>query len=239
MTISKGKIFADYHKAKRLLNKLEFKFNEDLQKAGTLLKTDLSQDFIRASYKEDYRNIYRIARENSDFNIKLEFDGAIFQFGYEENDKEQICDLRYAFFESPSYQISYEEFLINNDFDIEECGYELIEEYSQFLTEAEFKNTVTTFRYDYSENQYKELIHPVSHLHIGHANEVRIPLSFIMTPLSFVAFVIRHMYWHHWRIQMNDSDIRRLYLDSHSSCKQIVVGNFSNDEKNDIFLNVL
>lgn len=238
MTISKGKIFVDYKKAKLLLKKLEINFREELGKSKSLKKNDFSEAFIKASYKEDYTRVYNIARDNLDYNLLLDFDGAFFQFGYSEDERSQICDLRYAYYEAPSVQINYEEFLTMNGFMIEECGYELFEEYSQYISEAELKKSVTSIRYDYSEDQYDELIHPISHLHIGQSNEIRIPLSFIMTPLNFVAFVSRHIYWHNWRVKIEDEEIRELYLDSHASRELIGIDEFSLNEKRDIFLNV-
>lgn len=237
MSISKGKFFADYNKSKQLLNHLGIKFQEELEKARTLKKEDFSQQFIKSSYKDDYLEVYKIARENLDYNLLLDFDGAFFQFGFKEEDN-RICELRYAYYEAPSNHISYEEFIKLNDFDIEECGYEFMEEYSQFISEAELKKSITSLRYDYSEDQYDELIHPLSHLHIGQSNEIRIPLSFIMTPLNFVAFITRHIYWHFWRAKITEEEFRELYLGSHNSRKLIDIEMFSVNERRDIFLNV-
>lgn len=238
MIISKGRIFEDYRKAKTLLKKLEIEFYEELEKAKSLKKDDFSQEFIKASYKSDYKDIYKIARDNSDYNLLINSDGAIFQFGYAENERNQICDLRYAYYESPSEQISYEDFLILFDLDIQECGYELMEEYTQYISESELKTSVTPIRYDYSVEQYSELIHPVSHVHIGQLNEIRIPTSFIMTPLNFVAFVLRHIYWNKWRLYMENDELREHYLNSYSSTTTISSQNFSLEEKRDIFLNI-
>lgn len=238
MSISKGRILEDYRKAKVLLKKLEIDFSEELEKANSLKKNDFTQEFIKASYKSDYKDIYKIARDNSDYNLLVKSDGSIFQFGYAENERNQICDLRYAYYESPIEQISYEDFLELYELEIHDCGYEFIEEYNQFISESELKKSVTPIRYDYSVEQYVELIHPISHLHIGQLNEIRIPTSFILTPLNFVAFVVRHIYWHKWRFQVEDEEIRELYLNSHTSRTLIDLSRFSLEEKQDIFLNV-
>lgn len=238
MTISKGRIFEDYRKAKKLLKQLEIDAYENIEKANSLKKSDLSQEFIKASYKSDYKEIYKIARDARDFNLLINSDGAIFQFGYKENEDHEICDLRYAYYESPSEHISYNDFLDSIGFNIEECGYELNEEYTQFISELELKKSVTPIRYDYSLDQYKELIHPVSHLHIGQLNEIRLPTSFIMTPLNFVAFVVRHIYWHQWRHFMTDDALKESYLSSNGSRMSIDLEIFSPTEKRDVFLNV-
>lgn len=237
MSISKGKMFADYNKSKKLLNSLGIKFQEEIEKARTLNKADFSQDFIKSSYKDNYFEVYKIAREKLDYNLLLDNDGAFFQFSFKEENN-RISELRYAYYEAPTDHISYEEFIKIYGFDIEECGYELMEEYNQYISEAELKMSVTPLRYDYNENQYDELIHSISHLHIGQSNEIRIPLSFVMTPLNFVAFIVRHIYWHFWRAEIKDEKFKELYLGAHNSVKLIDKEMFSEIEKKDIFLSV-
>lgn len=234
MTISPAKIFIDYKDAKKMLRKLEIRFVEEKEKANSLRKSDLTKAFITQSYKDDYRNTYRIARENLDYNLLIEEDGAIFQFGYGLDKDEKICDLRYAYYEAPSIQVSYEEYLHDQELNIEECGDVFFEEYSQALSEGELKKNVTSIRYDFSVEQRQELIHPVSHIHIGQQNEIRLPVSFIMTPKNFVAFVIRHIYWHKWRIGMTDQHFREEYLSSYSTGESLDDLLFSPDEKRDL-----
>ncbi|MFH0070713.1 DUF2290 domain-containing protein [Peribacillus sp. NPDC056705] len=236
MTIAPSKIFVDYKEAKKILKKLEIGFIEEREKARSLRKTDLSRGFIEHSYKDDYRKIYRIARDNLDYNLLLPEDGSFFQFGYELDESERINDIRYAFYEAPSNQISYEEYLHDLDLDINECGTMFFEEYSQFVTETELKNNVTSIRYDFSIEQRKELIHPASHIHVGQQNEIRIPLSFIMTPKHFVAFIVRHIFWNKWRIGMDDPEFREVYLSNYSTATSLEEELFSRNEKRDIFL---
>lgn len=235
MTITPAKIFIDYRDAKKLLKKLEISFIEEKEKAKSLRKTDFTKEFIKQSYKDDYRNAYRIARENLDYNFLIEEDGSIFQFGYELDENEKICDLRYAYYEAPSFQISYEEYLHDLDLNIEECGNMFFEDYSQALSEATLKNNVTSIRYDFSIDQRKELIHPVSHIHIGQQNEVRLPVSFVMTPKNFVAFIVRHIFWNKWRIGMADPSFKEEYLSSYSTGPSLDDLLFSRDEKRDLY----
>lgn len=63
MTISISKIFIDYNDAKRLLRNLDIDYIEEKEKATSLRKTDFSRKFIKQSYKDDYREIYRIERK--------------------------------------------------------------------------------------------------------------------------------------------------------------------------------
>lgn len=236
MTIQVGRFFSDYDKTKSLLKILEFDVDENIALATSLKKSDLSQDFIRASVKSDYREIYKIARDTQSYNLLLNSDGSFFQFGYQKDQEGKISDLRYAYFEAPFEQISYEDFLLQSDLTIEECGAEFYEEYTQYITEAELKSSVTPIRYDYSEEQYTELLHPASHIHIGQLNQIRLPLSFVMTPLNFVAFVIRHIYWHKWKVFMGNASIRTKYLDAYNSVIAVNRNAFSHTEEKDIYL---
>jgi hypothetical protein len=236
MTISASKIFIDYNHAKKILRKLELEFIEEKEKVTTLRKSDFSREFIKSSYKDDYREIYRVARENLDYNFLIKEDGSFFQFGYELGENEKKDDIRYAYYEAPSSQISYEEFLSEMDLNFEQCGSMFYEEYSQFLSETELKNNVTSIRYDFSITQRKELIHPVSHLHIGQQNEIRLPISFIMTPKNFVAFIVRHIYWNKWRIVMEEPQFREEYLANYTTGKSLDELLFSGNEMRDLYL---
>nr|WGE06550.1 DUF2290 domain-containing protein [Bacillus subtilis] len=151
--------------------------------------------------------------------------------------KKKIADIRYAYYEAPHKHISYKDFLISMDIELDESNMMFFEEYTQVISEAELKNTVTNIRYDFSIAQRKEIIHPVSHLHIGSQNSIRIPISFIMTPKNFVAFVVRHIYWDKWRIIMEDDTFRENYLASYSSGIQLDSILFTQNEKKDLYLN--
>ncbi|MCM3318057.1 DUF2290 domain-containing protein [Rummeliibacillus stabekisii] len=235
MTINTAKIFIDYRDAKKLLEKLEIDYIEEKEKAKSLRKTDFTKEFIKQSYKDDYRNMYRIARENLDYNLLIKENGSIFQFGYELDENERISDLRYAYYEAPSYQISYEQYLSDLDLDYEECGNIFFEDYTQVLSETALKNNVTSIRYDFNISQRKEIIHPVSHLHIGQQNEIRIPVSFIMTPKNFVAFIVRHIFWNKWRIGMENPSFKEEYLSGYSTGPSLDELLFTRDEKRDLY----
>ncbi|HDR8143061.1 hypothetical protein CON74_25620 [Bacillus thuringiensis] len=229
-----SKIFIGYTQAKSLLSRAEIKLEEELSKAGSLRKSDLSLEFIKASYKyDDYRDLYKTARDNLDYNFLLN-DGSIFQFGYETDPSENIVDLRYAFYEAPAIIIPYEEFLHEQGLDIQECGDAFFEEYTQYVSESDFKKHITNIRYDFSINQYSALIHPVSHIHIGQDNQIRLPVSFIMTPANFVAFIIRHIYWEKWIQALTDEKFKRLYLDCYKAEPKLTQKLHTVEEKFDI-----
>ncbi|WP_425612815.1 DUF2290 domain-containing protein [Xanthomonas oryzae] len=71
------------------------------------------------------------------------------------------------------------------------AGYE-----SLFETASE-RQYVTPIRFDFDPDGYRPGVHPVAHVHIGLENSVRIS-SNKMSPVSFVLFVMRHMYPDSW-----------------------------------------
>ncbi|QZY88558.1 DUF2290 domain-containing protein [Exiguobacterium acetylicum] len=233
MSISLGKLKTEFLFAKKTLQLMDIEYEENLQKSKNLLNSDFSQDFKHASLKKDYYNTYKIARDNQDYTLLLK-DFSFFQFGYTLSKDSRIEELRYAYYETPSMVEKYEVFLENMGFTLEEVGNEFFEEYQQFVSEAQLKNHVTSIRYDFSIEQGQELVHPTSHLHIGQENDVRIPMSFIMTPQTFVAFVIRHCYWIQWKEKIKDPEIRDFYLKIHDNNHVLTSHFFTMMEKKDI-----
>jgi Uncharacterized conserved protein (DUF2290) len=55
-----------------------------------------------------------------------------------------------------------------------------------------------SLRYEYAENEYRRLVHPCAHLHLGWRREGRIPVRRIWTPELFTAFIIRNMFAESW-----------------------------------------
>ncbi|WP_214818427.1 DUF2290 domain-containing protein [Exiguobacterium sp. s59] len=233
MSLSLGKLKTEYENAKRLLKVLGIKFEENLHKSSRLLNSDFSQEFKTASLKKDYFNCYKVARDNQDYNLLLQ-DYSFFQFGYSMNERDQIEELRYAYYEVPALIESYEEFLENLEFSIEEVGDDFFEDYQQFISETRLKNHVTSIRYDYNLEQAQEIVHPTSHLHIGQENDVRLPMSFVMTPQTFVAFVARHCYWTTWQEAIQDPTVLDSYLRIHTNNKFLEDIHFTQNDKKDI-----
>ncbi|MDH5915108.1 DUF2290 domain-containing protein [Vibrio splendidus] len=77
-------------------------------------------------------------------------------------------------------------------------------EYTDFIDTELTKGSYTPIRVDIHPDQYQKTHHPVTHLHIGHDNESRIPIKKIMTPFSFASFVISTFYPEQWKQLRND-----------------------------------
>lgn len=237
MSITIAKLKTDYVEAKKLLRDMNFLYSENKQKSLNFSNENFSKEFKKASLKSDYSNCYKVARDNQDYNLLLE-DNSFFQFGYTQNSDGKLIELRYSYYEAPAYVESYEDFLIKMEFDYKEIGDALYEEYQQYISETNLKNHVTSIRYDFNIDQRVEGIHPTSHLHIGQDNDIRLPMSFLMTPLTFVSFVIRHSYWKKWKIALNDSSNHELYLRTHSNNISLAEEYFSEIERSDPYLSI-
>ena len=167
-----------------------------------LINDGVSDEFKKASLSNKYYEAYKIGLENYDFDFLLN-DESYFQFQY--INKEGILEIRYAYFQNPFEYLTYEEYL-ENEIDLDEIN-ESIEsignifevEYNQFLNEQELTSNYSTIRYDSDFKNYKPILHSVSHIHIGHLNNIRIPLDKILSPLRFVLFTLKHIYYHNWK----------------------------------------
>lgn len=231
----KAMIHTGFRESKQLLKNADIRFSENNAKYRDFSMSKYSREFIEASQTDDYNKIYQTARKNFDFDILLD-DQSIFQFSYKENIEEQIVKIRYAYYEPPIDVISYSEFLENLGLDIKICGDIFTEEYEQYKSESKLKMSVTPIRYDYDMELFKELEHPVSHIHIGHQNEIRLPVSVIMSPKAFVAFVIRQVYRGKWVSCISNEFFYEIYKNCKNACTILDQMYFTEKEKRDFYI---
>ena len=175
-----------------------------------IINTDgVSDEFRQASIKESYFKAYIAGLENYDYDFLLK-DQSYFQFQFKESDGR--IDLRYSFFQNPIEFINYEDYVVEQiaqsglSETIDEIGMLLEDEYNQFLNEQELISNYTTVRCDVDYPNYKPLVHSVSHIHIGHNNNVRIPLDKIISPSKFTLFAIKQVYYKEWKTKVESGD---------------------------------
>ncbi len=171
---------------------------EALKSSGVKKLNDFSDEFKKASQQRDYYNAYKVAKRNLDYNFLLN-DDSFFQFSFERNES-GLPSVRYAFFQNPQEYIDYGEYIL--EFvkeDLLVVGELFREEYEQYLTELQINSASIPIRYDLDVKNYKALIHSVSHIHIGHMNDVRIPCNKIISPKKFALFVIKHSNYSLWK----------------------------------------
>lgn len=206
--MNEGALRNSFNESLRLLKELSLVREFNQSRPFTFSMEKFSTKFIQNSQKNDYSLIYKIAMENRDYDILLSDDSFI-QLSCQLDSRLDECSIRYAFFESPKEALSYSEFLEEigfNELLMDEEENVFIEEYEQFKSESQLKSAVTPIRYDFQGKDFEDLIHPVSHLHIGFNNQVRIPINRVMTPLDFIIFILRNVYWKNWKynIQQNE-----------------------------------
>lgn len=237
--MNKAVIIDGLERSKKLLRLTDIPFEQNTMYPPDLVSPKkLSDKFIRISTKKDYDQIHRTALENGDYDLLLG-DQSFFQFTIDD-----VGVIRYAYYQTSREIPSYEEFLYDIGFTEEDIK-DLLEkstelpfshDYDQVISEAKLSNSVTPIRYDYNEGQYESIVHPTSHLHIGHDNEIRIPINVILTPSAFVAFVIRHIYYPYWKKAMNDESFKELYLSVKNACATVCEESFDLEEKKDLYL---
>lgn len=148
--------------------------------------------------------------------------------------------LNYVYYESPRDVPTYEDFLVGEcGFDPEqlpEIGDLFRPEYETALVTSGWNEAFTPFRYDYDPDKYIAGRHPASHIHIGHANDVRIGTQKLLKPLSFILFVFRQQYpdaWiclldaaedSHWmrNVRTNLEDVDTAFHNSLDDCEMIL-----------------
>ncbi|MEN5435291.1 DUF2290 domain-containing protein [Sphingobacterium faecium] len=206
-----------------------------------LINDGVSDDFKHASLGNKYYYAYKIGLENNDFDFLLK-DESFFQFQFEKID--DLLEIRYAFFQNPFEYLSYEEFLLHeidldtNKESLETVGNLFEQEYSQFLNERELTSSYSTLRYDSDFKNYKPILHSVSHIHIGHLSNIRIPMDKVLSPLRFVLFTIKHVYYNNWKdkLDKNRCDLMKMLSDCKSGETLLHEDFWTEDEKIELHL---
>ena len=190
-----------------------------------------SQKSIECS-RSDYKTRYQSLIDNIDYDILL-YDDSILQMNIRNGE----CRLLYI--QVPTYYVTFEEYMVAVDL----CGYDksdayrlFSDDYAQFLIEQSINSGAVYMRYDVSENERKENIHAYTHLHIGIDNNIRIPVGMHLTPLAFVLFVIRHVYYDKWKSLMKEKEYVKKYLNFKDGCESLPSELWSEEEKKSLYL---
>ena len=196
---SLGAMNSHYNDSKNILNTFGIDFQENYEKRAKNFIDAYSEEYKKQSLIGTAVEAYNAAIKFQDYSFLLD-DGAIIQFSYSKT------KLRFAYTECPYDAMSYKEFLHSIELDYSECRDQFYEEYNQYLIEKPQKEHITHMRYDDSEEEYKEIIHPASHLHFGQNNSIRIPVNGILYPSSFVMLVTKQVYWEQFKEIIRCSD---------------------------------
>ena len=207
---------------------------------GNFFKKNHSTDFIRISKENKHSEIYTAAIQNLDYEILL-FDDSIFQFAMGER------FLRYCFIQNPYKYVDIHDYLnsIYTPEELIELRQDEIEllistvsenEYEQFRNEQDLDLQSHIIRYDFSDRGYTPLVHSCSHIHVGLNENLRIPCSRILTPLSFVIFCIKNTYYEDWK-KSYDSNQTPSYLKGKKKlCKKLDSGYWQDIEEHELYI---
>lgn len=152
-----------------------------------------------------YQDIYRAALSLRHFNIQLT-DFSLFQYSWTSE-----TEWRLAYYPNPwitgvpSAHDKLEELRRYL-----EVGAINTEEFLDLISDDfEYYHSVPMFRFEYSERQYKAVVHPASHFHIGTQGIDRWAWRRKLSPLSFSMMMVRMYYPHIWlsRSSFNDAGV--------------------------------
>lgn len=205
-----------------------------------IYKNGVTDKFKEAALGKDFLAAYRVGIENLDYDYLL-IDNSFFQFSISFEDH-IISEVNYSFYNNPSHFVTYSEFTdllvrdnIFSEEEITELEDYLLDDYDQFLNEQKLLSSSTLIRYDYDIPNYRQLIHPASHFHIGNKNSVRIPCSKLITPYQFSLFILRHVYYDYWvKLLAGLEDHNMLF--KKNLCSELKNNLWNDIEKNDLYI---
>lgn len=180
-------------------------------KASTLLLRDLnmrknlqnhhgipySKDLVSVSKKGDIQALYAYMSDNLDYDILLADDSMITM-----NMEGGL--VRMVYLQNPIKHIDILEYVsMYHKDDLNVCSVDELreiykEEYERHLATLELNKAAVYIRYDEDPTLYRPMVHPYIHLHIGMNNNIRIPSSVEMTPLTFILFILQQVYYDVW-----------------------------------------
>lgn len=204
--------------AVRILKKMKFFKRQNHIRIG-----EYSSASIEAAKSGDLKEIYQTAIDNNDYELLLD-DDSIFQFS---KDGEK---LRYVFIQSQFSYLSFVDFLLEifeedeiptGEQDLESLKVYYAEDYEQRRAEQKINSGTMYIRYDVDRKGYRPNFHSYAHFHLGLNNTIRIPSSIILTPFSFVLFIIKHVYIARWEIAINENIIDDQVFQFKRICKNI------------------
>lgn len=165
-----------------------------------------SEEFNRISMDStDYVEIYERGLSLSHYNILLH-DLSYFQFSHRSN-------LEWALAYYPNPRVSGNSDALHDYKELKLCNERREisdEEYSELLASFPPKNFIPRFRYEYSDDQYEIIRHPIAHFHIGMSGGDRWGVSRKLSPFSFGLLMIKYfqpsIWWSKSRFSLPENE---------------------------------
>jgi hypothetical protein len=138
----------------------------------------------------DYVTIYLAGLNFAHYNFVLS-DFSFFQFSWSSNES-----LRHAYYANP-FASKIED--LKRRKELIEAGMMTEEENLAILREEGIDPRAPLIRYEYAPEQYRPLLHPSSHFHIGHHDDNRWALNRVVSPFVFTLLIVKHYYGPVWK----------------------------------------
>ncbi|MCD2164551.1 DUF2290 domain-containing protein [Comamonas koreensis] len=185
----------------------------------------LTKDIIQQLRELPYLERWKISIANQWYHILLE-DHSFLTFSSTPNSDS------FAFLQCPLEIPTQREFIKDLDLPFNSKTVDTLkEDYQMVMDTATQKSNITPIRYDYDEKGYNCGIHPVSHIHIGLDNDIRLSFSKRLTSTSFSLFVMRQMYPESWKRILEHQDSKRLQKAIRHNCTPLEEHHWKDDDK--------
>ena len=172
-----------------------------------------------------YLKRWQASIDNKWYHVLLE-DHSLLTFSSTEN------SASYSYLQCPLVVPTFREFALSLDRPCNSTARrELEDEYQLTLDTADLRTNITPIRYDYDENGYRRGVHPVSHIHIGLDNHIRLGFSKRLSPTSFALFVMRQMYPDCWTRILEHQEASRLPKAVRADCKALKEANWQDHDR--------
>lgn len=139
-----------------------------------------------------YSELYLTGLRQSYYNILL-LDFSFLQFSWSGENA-----VRYAYYPNPFISGDADLLRFRKLRKLFEEGAIGLEDYYTLLDETPPEGRIPLLRYENAPDQWKELSHPCSHLHVGFHGDNRWPFRRLLTPLAFTLFVSKQYYSTEW-----------------------------------------
>jgi hypothetical protein len=163
---------------------------------STLASMGVNEDYRRVllTPNSPYAMVYRAGLSLSQYNFLLS-DYSYFQFGYQSSSA-----WRLAYWPNPWISgVAAAESSVAAWDAAQERGALSDEEVSELVASLTYMGAVPPIRFEYSIEQYRELVHPTAHFHIGLAPNNRWPCAVALGPKTFVMLICSLYYSERWQ----------------------------------------
>lgn len=218
----------------RLLQKIELLGDSNIE-AG---KFEPSEETKLASRGDDYYALYESVQTNYDYEFRLQ-DGSYLQLAYLDE------GLRYAFIESITEKLSFEDYILREGLTMDEIREMPEEDYNVYrecydaeVDSLKQKLFPLYIRYDYTKIKEEHVpnVHSSAHIHFGWHNKSRIPCSKVVTPEGFVCFVIKMYSPAKWKELMEKEIITSEDYNFKSNFEELGPEYWTKEEQRDLYL---